>query len=280
MLSFKKYSNIILNEKEILINNGAKYGNIVFLAGGAGSGKGFASENFINSSDYKIRDVDEIKSAFLKLSKLKNKYPEIKNLSLKNPNDVYKLHKFIESKGIVDKTLSLLIKSNKNKEVLPNIIFDVTLKNIKKIKDITPKLFEAGYSKENIHLIWVLTNYSVAVKSNRERERIVPDDILLKTHTGAHETMWEIIGKNNIPPEINGGIYIILNNRENTIYYSDNKGKPIKSTSKNNFTVKDFKYLTFKKPGKKPLNDLKIKIQLYTWIINNVPLTPTGVFKS
>ena len=31
-----------LNEKLILFNNGKRYGQIVFMAGGAGSGKGFA----------------------------------------------------------------------------------------------------------------------------------------------------------------------------------------------------------------------------------------------
>jgi len=40
-----KESQEYLEEKLVLINNGKKYGQIVFLAGGAGSGKGFASDN-------------------------------------------------------------------------------------------------------------------------------------------------------------------------------------------------------------------------------------------
>ena len=50
-----------LNEKLIVLSNGKKYGQIVFLAGGAGSGKGFAKDNFLDSSKFKTRDVDEAK---------------------------------------------------------------------------------------------------------------------------------------------------------------------------------------------------------------------------
>ena len=38
-----------LEEKLIMFNNGARYGQIVFLAGGAGSGKGFALSNFMEN---------------------------------------------------------------------------------------------------------------------------------------------------------------------------------------------------------------------------------------
>ena len=37
-----------LEEKLILFNGGKNYGQIVFMAGGAGSGKGFAIQNFMN----------------------------------------------------------------------------------------------------------------------------------------------------------------------------------------------------------------------------------------
>ena len=108
---------------------------------------------------------------------------------------------------------------------------------------------------------------------------MVPDDILLQTHIGAHKTMWDIIGKNKIPKELQGGIYVILNNRENTVFWSDNTGKPVKGSRADNFVVKDFKYLTFKEPGKSPVSDAKIKLQLYSWVVNNVPLTKDGVFE-
>ena len=62
---FEAYS--VLSEKLITFNNGSKYGQIVFLAGGAGSGKGFAIDNYLSGNDFKIRDVDELKIAFQKL---------------------------------------------------------------------------------------------------------------------------------------------------------------------------------------------------------------------
>jgi len=61
MKSFKQYITEMqmLAEKLLVIGKGAKYGQIIFLAGGAGSGKGFAIKNFIEGNKYKVRDVDE-----------------------------------------------------------------------------------------------------------------------------------------------------------------------------------------------------------------------------
>jgi hypothetical protein len=58
MLTFKKFmaesvdnclaeSIELLYEKLVVFNGGAKYGQIVFMSGGAGSGKGFASSSFM-----------------------------------------------------------------------------------------------------------------------------------------------------------------------------------------------------------------------------------------
>ncbi|SVD45352.1 uncharacterized protein METZ01_LOCUS398206, partial [marine metagenome] len=59
-----------IDEKQILFNQGKKYGQAVFLAGGAGSGKGFASKNFMEGEKFKIRDVDEWKKAFIAISRI------------------------------------------------------------------------------------------------------------------------------------------------------------------------------------------------------------------
>ena len=310
MLTFKHYitEQKLLNEKLLLINNGKKYGQIVFLAGGAGSGKGFAGTNFMNSGDYKIRDVDEMKKSFLKMNKLTHKYPELDGLNLKNPDDVGKLHNWVDNhkftstdKNLIDTTMMNLINGMRNPTTLPNIIFDVTLKNVKKIKEFVPALIAQGYNVDNIHLVWVLTDYKVAVEANRTRDRVVPDDILLQTHDGAHKTMWDIVGKGNVPKEINGGIYVILNNRENTVFFSDKDGKDYrggadkggskrqttgkqkysmdkKEKGKSHAIIKDFTYLTYKEPKKSANNDAKIKKQLHTWVINNVPLIKGGAF--
>ena len=80
MLSFREY----LEEKLIMYNQGKRYGQIVFLAGGAGSGKGFAIKNFMEGEKFKIRDVDEWKKGFLKLAQTKKQFSELKGLQLRN----------------------------------------------------------------------------------------------------------------------------------------------------------------------------------------------------
>ena len=100
MLTFSQY----LQEKLIMYQQGKKYGQIVFLAGGAGSGKGFAIKNFMQGELFKIRDVDEWKKAFMKMADVKDKFPEIKGLNLKNPKDVYKMHMFVKKNGMTNKS--------------------------------------------------------------------------------------------------------------------------------------------------------------------------------
>jgi len=94
MLTFLQFlAEKYLEEKLILYNQGKRYGQVVFLAGGAGSGKGFAIRNFMEKEKFKVRDVDAWKTAFMTLADTTNKYPEIKGLNLKNSRDVLKLHK-------------------------------------------------------------------------------------------------------------------------------------------------------------------------------------------
>ena len=255
-LSIDDNHNYYVSESDILVHN---------------SGKGFASENFMDIHSFKVRDVDAWKQTFLKIAQLKNKYPEIQGLQLKNPSDVFKLHMFVKKKGVKDKTLDLLL-TNASEGRLPNIMFDITGKDMSDITDVLPNLLEVGYQAEDIHLSWVLTNYSIAVKQNSERERIVPDDIMLDTHTGAANTMWKIINKGKLPKGMDGGFYVILNNKENTIFYSDKEGNLIKN-SKGNPTIKDFKYVQIKTPKGKMLDTKGMKKQLHQWIMDNVPKT-------
>ena len=220
---------------------------------------------------FKVRDVDEWKSAFIELANTTNKYPEIKGLKLKNPKDVYKIHKFVRDKGIKDKTLDLLLK-DANTRHLPNILFDITMKDADDIGDIIPKLVEAGYAAKDIHLTWVLTNYAVAILNNRNRERVVPEDIMLLSHEGAATNMYDVI-KGKLPRGLNGGVRVILNNRDNTIVWADPDTKKPMKTSQGDIIIKDFTYLTLKKEGKTIGPETDIKRQLLGWIADNVPKT-------
>ena len=267
MLTFSQY----LEEKLIMYQQGKKYGQIVFLAGGAGSGKGFAIKNFMQGELFKIRDVDEWKKAFMKMADLQDKFPEIKGLDLKNPKDVYKMHMWVKKNNIKDRTLDLLLRDANTKH-LPNIMFDITMKDASDIGDIIPKLKEAGYDSNNIHLTWVLTNYAVAIVNNRNRARVVPEDIMLLSHEGAATNMYDVI-KGKLPRGLNGGVRVVLNNRENTIPYVDPEtNKPLK-TRQGDLVIKDFTYLTFKREGKTIAPEADVKKELLSWISANVPKT-------
>ena len=280
MHTFKQYISeqrqvIELIEKQIIVGKGKRYGQVVFMAGGAGSGKGFAIKNFMEGEKFKVRDPDEYKKAFLRLAELKKKYKEIRGLDLRNPNDAFKLHKWIENKRIKERTLNLLLKDAK-RGILPNILIDTTLQSKKKIKEALPALLQAGYDPKNIHIIWVLTDYAVAIEQNRQRERIVPDDIMLITHEGAATTMYNFI-KHGTPRTIDGGVYIVLGGKENTVLYTDSEGKPIKTgKNKDKIVVKDFSYITMKTPGRRMTKNSDLKKQAYNWILQNAPKTLTN----
>lgn len=296
-LELKDYKAYELVEKQILYNNGKKYGQIVFLAGGAGSGKGFAIQHFMQGSDFKIRDVDEMKIAFQKLDALGkfttqdllDKYGDkisdkdkdliqrelidanlkMSELNLKTPTHVYILHILVRATGAKDKTLDLLL-AGAEKGQLPNLIFDSTFKEVEDMTNVLPKLFAAGYQPKDIHVSWVLTNYQIAITNNKKRARVVPEDILLATHAGAAQTVYALVTK-AMPPEVQGGVYVILNNPANTIFIVDPKtNKPYKDKN-GNPVIKDFKYLTLKEPGKPAKTELDVKKQLLTWIRDNVP---------
>jgi hypothetical protein len=283
-----------LDEKLILLSNGKKYGQICFLAGGAGSGKGFAAANFMEREKFKVRDVDEWKKALLRMADIQDhpeewakklatgtqfkpeKWAEIKGLDLTKPEDVFTLHKFVEKIGLKDKTLNQMLDGMVKKEILPNIMFDITAKNINDIAKFMPKLLLTGYNPANIHIVWILTNYKIALSNNLDpsRGRIVPEDIMLQTHRGAAQTMYDYIGGYGKKLAINGQIHVVLNNRENTIWYGDSKKAERISAitgKKNDGVIKDFKYLTLKERGKSIKKEKSIQKQLYRWIVDNIP---------
>jgi len=286
-----------LDEKLITYNNRKPYGQVVFLAGGAGSGKGFASSNFLDSAGFKVRDVDEMKKQLQVLNrmgkltvsdilkkygkKIKPKDMEIvnkvfntelprggkqtlRNLNLKDPDHVATLHYLVKAMGIKDKSLENMLAATNNPETLPNIMFDITAKDLSDITDVLPLLKKAGYDSKNIHLTWVLTNYVTAMENNKNRERMVPEDILLKTHEGASNTVWSLVTR-ALPKGMNGRVDVILNNPQHTVFYTDGDGKTIKGG------VKGFLSLPVRKAGGSILPEKVWKSKLFDWIKDNAP---------
>ena len=296
---FEEMTEDILNEKLITYGNRKSYGQIVFVAGGAGSGKGFAISNFLDSTSFKVRDVDEMKKQLQILNRLgkldinsiikkygKNIKPKdidlinkiqddgfkLQNLNLKNPDHVYALHILVKAMGIKDKSLTSLLTGKDNPETLPNILFDITAKDVTDITSVIPKLKAVGYKPENIHLTWVLTNYVTAMVNNRNRERMVPDDILLKTHEGASTTIWGLVTK-ALPKGMNGRVDVILNNPNNTVFYKDAEGRTIKGM------VKGFLALPLKKEKGGIYGEKFWKDRLFKWVKDNAPESITANMK-
>lgn len=296
---FEEITEDILNEKLITYGNRKPYGQVVFMAGGAGSGKGFAIKNFVDSASFKIRDVDEMKKQLQILNRLGKldirsilkKYGrniklkdldlirkiekdgfKLQNLNLKNPDHVYALHILVKAMGIKDNTLEKLLLGKNNPETLPNILFDITAKDVTDITNIIPKLKEAGYKPENIHLTWVLTNYVTAMVNNKNRARMVPEDILLKTHEGAANTVWGLITK-ALPKGMNGRVDVILNNPEHTVFYTDADGKTISGG------VKGFLSLPVKKEKGGIFPEKVWKDKLFRWVKGNAPDSITANMK-
>ncbi len=293
----KDYEAYLLAEKQIVYGTNQNYGQIVFLAGGAASGKGFAKDNFMHVEKFKVRDVDEMKVAFQKLDNLGSftledllqKYGKnisdadmqiihdtviskglsLKNLNLKTPEHVYALHVLVRATGAKDKTLDLMLDSAK-KGILPNIIFDTTFADMGDVNKYVPKLIEIGYEPKNIHITWVLQNYDVSITLNAKRPRVVPADVHLKTHIGAARTMFGLV-TGGLPENVDGGFYVVLNNKENTIYFTDKKTGEHYKNAKGDPVIKSFTYLTLKKPGQPMTTEADVKKQLFDWIKANVP---------
>ena len=266
MLNYTQFKTAVpLEEKLIVYGGGKRYGQIVFLAGGAGSGKGFASEKFMQKDLFRVRDVDEWKKAFIKLSADMKRYSELKGLNLRNPDDVFKLHMAVKKMGIKGRSLQLLLRDVRP-DRLPNIMFDITFKDTDEIDEAMPMLLRAGYQPRDIHITWVLTNYHIAVKQNKERDRVVPDDIMIGTHTGAATSMYNVI-KGNLPRGVDGQVNIVLNNKNNTIKFKSSEFTSDKKIE----NVQDFEYFRLKREGQRIDTSEKALEKVMTWVKSNIP---------
>lgn len=294
----------LMLEKLIKINKGKKNGQVVIMAGGSGSGKGFAIANFLDANSYKVLDVDEIKRLLIKISQQKGKFPELKNLNLRTPGDVARLHQFVKEHGLSTKRENLIFQNILGKEPdrRPNILFDVTLKEKEDLFDILQPMQELGYEPTDFHVVWALADYRIAVKRNNSRSRVVPEDIVLKTHEGVANTMYSFISGFLPRQLLDGEIYVLLTNPKNTIFYQhpqtkelldggvvrDKNGDIVYDSDGNpkrrKLVIKDFKYIKLKDKGRPIYPESEVYKELYQWIIDNIPkstnlrhIFPSGV---
>jgi predicted kinase len=198
-----------LEEKLITFGGTAypKFGHVVIMAGGAGSGKGFVLNNLVGLEG-KVFDVDELKQLATRspriiqrvrdemgidLTKLDTRKNE---LALKDPDNVSLLHEIIgDALNLPDRRQQAFLASvmATPSERKPNMIFDVTLKDLMKLNNITRMARNLGYDKKNIHIVWVINDIEVAKNQNETRDRTVPVDILVNTHRGVSATMLDVV---------------------------------------------------------------------------------------
>jgi hypothetical protein len=256
-----------------------KFGQVVIMAGGAGSGKGFVKDKMVAMNGFNF-DVDELKGLAIRASKrtdsklgrrVKDEFGvELSKLNLKTPSDVSTLHQIIgDDMNITSKKLKALYTSilSAHPDRKPNLMFDVTLKDLRKLDNITRSVRDIGYSPENIHIVWIVQDIEVAKNLNQTRNRVVPTDILVNTHRGASQTMQDIVNMGNDLKKYMDGDIVFAFNKVGI-------DSDVAVSGKGGMYVKDAKYVFVKKKGKPVMGvkqldaDLKRKIASYV---------PTGI---
>lgn len=278
MQSFNSFLNEeqqyeVLLEKLVTFGGKAypKFGTVVIMAGGAGSGKGFVKNKLIGVEG-KVLDVDELKTLASKtpsiIKRVKDEMgvdlPELAK-NLKDPDNVFKLHTIIGEVLQIDSRREQALYASilaADPERKPNVIFDVTLKDLNKLVKITQQASNLGYTRDNIHIVWVVNDIEVAKQQNLKRARTVPSEILVNTHRGAANTMGDIINMGQKLKKYMDGDIVFAFNKVGV-------DASLAKSGKGGSYIKDANYFYVKKKGKAPTsvdeldNDIRRKIGSY-----------------
>lgn len=247
-----------------------KFGNVIILAGGAGSGKGFVKDKLIGAEGYNF-DVDELKSLSMRTPKIVDRIQkefgvDPSKLDLKKPDDVAKLHEIIgDALQLDDKRKQALFASimTAHPDRKPNLIFDVTLKDLRKLQNVTRQVKALGYDNEKIHIVWIINDIEIAKKQNAERSRQVPVEILVNTHRGASHTMHDIVNMgNDLKKYMDGDIVFAFNKVK--------VDSDVAKSDKGGMFIKDAKYFYVKRAGK-PVDETKLNADIRAKISSYVP---------
>lgn len=272
MRSLKEY----LNEKLMTFGGVAypRFGHVTILAGGAGSGKGFQLKELLGIEG-KTLDVDALKELAIKSTKFAQTVKDetgqdIKDFDMKNPENVSAIHEILSGLyRLPDRQQRALFASILTAEAArkPNLIFDVTLKDLTKLESISRNVQQLGYDKSKINLVWVLNDIQVAIDQNKSRSRVVPDEVLFATHEGVALTMKKIVDMgDNVKKYLDGDIYISFN--KVGIDTSTEK------SSRGGKWVSDANYIRIKQSGK-PIDKTKITNRILWKIQEYIPNTKT-----
>jgi len=209
-----------LQELFISPNNGAKYGQVIFLVGGAAAGKSTAIKQYIDAGSYKVLNPDDVKALIVKAAtKGIPAFRELQGVDPNTPEGSQKVHKFILKTKISSKKAKLLTSPSRGKETkyLPNIMYDRTFSFAGEFKKISQNLIRAGYKAKNIHTIFVFTDVNIALKRNRERARTLPDDVIVQSATGAKARFSELFFGRAKGAMTNGDWYIVFDRGKSSL---------------------------------------------------------------
>jgi predicted kinase len=278
MISFKSYLReeyIELAEKLITFAGQAypKFGHVIIMAGGAGSGKGFVKDNLVGAEGITF-DVDVLKTMAAKTPAIAKRVKDelgvdLKDLAnnLKDPENVSRLHEIIgDYLQLDDKRLKTVYKSiiQAHPDRKPNLIFDVTLKDLRKLQNVTRQVKALGYKNESIHIVWVVNDIEVAKAQNLKRSRTVPAEILVNTHRGASQTMNDIVNMGKT----------LKNYMDGDIVFAFNKvgvDSDLKKSGRGGQFVKDANYFYVKRAGKPVASVNAVSLSLRKKIASYVP---------
>lgn len=253
-----------------------KFGNVVIMAGGAGSGKGFVKDKLVGMEGF-VFDVDALKLLAVRtpaiIEKVKSELGvDLSELNakgaLKNPENVFKLHTIIgDFLKLDDRRKTALYASilAAPADRKPNLIFDVTMKSLTQLQRYTIPIQALGYDTKKIHLVWVVNDIEVAKVQNLSRDRTVPTEILVNTHAGASQTMADIVNMGNaLKKYLDGDIVFAFNKvRVDADFQSSNHGGS---------WIKTANYFYVKRSGK-PVDQSKLDADLRAKISSYVPHT-------
>jgi hypothetical protein len=273
MKKFSEFTNELISEKLITFGGRAypKFGQVVILAGGSGSGKGFVLDNLLGI-DGNVMDVDALKALAIGSEKFAKRVKDetgqdIKTFDLRKAENVSKLHELLSdvygiTKANERRIFTAAIAADANRK--PNLIFDVTLKSMPKLESITRNAKQLGYDSENIHIVWVVNDVNVAIEQNKNRSRVVPEEIFLATHEGVAITMKKILDMGSkLTRYMDGEIHLAFNRV--------GVDTELVKSARGGSYVKEANYVNVKKTGKPQLSSKDLSDAIYQKIKAYVP---------
>ena len=176
----EEIDRILSEDKQVTFGRGVtnpNYGWCVIVAGATGSGKGFTIDNEIPIVGKTI-NVDDLKKIYIEMVR-KHKIQD-REYDLGNSQDTYQLHKVIKNKGWKEKQMKGVMNADVHPiDRLPNLIFDITGKQLSDISSIVSMAKPMGYK---IMMVWVASNRGMAMFRNLKRDRVVPQETFHTIH--------------------------------------------------------------------------------------------------